>query len=92
MRRQFYASAALLGALPASADIEIDATRSQVLAFAAKPLRPVSIVITVAADFDGDTDQLAADVRARVNGPVSSLTMRHATCGGGRDEAIRNDA
>lgn len=77
-RRRFYAAPVLLtgtGTLP-RADIMVDATRSQALTFSARPTTPVSIEVTLPCEFDGDVEQFARDVRARVDGPVSSVVVR----------------
>ena len=80
-RRRFYALPSLLGAILPRPDIEVDMTRSQALTFSARTATPVSIEIVLLADFGGDVERLAEDVRARVDGPVSSLTVRRASPG-----------
>lgn len=78
-RRRFYASPSLLGAALPRPDIEVDMTRSSALTFSARTATPVSIEIVLLSDFGGDVERLAEDVRARVDGPVSSLTVRRAS-------------
>lgn len=77
-RRRFYASPALLGAVLPDPDFVLDMTNTQALTFSVTASRPVSIGVVVPADYDGDVERLAADIRARVDVPVSSLTVRRA--------------